>query len=163
MLQRRQHDARDLPRTDHEHLAVVVQVAGEEDDDADLRQLGRLKAERPELDAEVGLVRLVADPRQPRQQQQRDPGEGDQVAVALEHLVVAQEDDRQRERDQPDHEPVRLVAREALVEPEQHHDAERGEQRDQREQERVGVGQARADHEVGREAEARGSRGRRRR
>ena len=83
-----------------------------------------------------------------------DADDRDQVAVALEHLVVAQEDDRQRKQDQADHEPGRLVAREPLVEAEEHHDAECRQQRYEWEKEGVGVGQARADHEVRREADA---------
>ena len=45
----------------HEHLARVAQVRGEEDDDGDLPELRRLEGDRPELDAEVGAVDLLAD------------------------------------------------------------------------------------------------------
>ena len=76
---------------DDQHLAVLAQVAGEEDDDADLRELGRLEGERADLDPEVGAVDLLADPRQARRQQQQQADDGDRVAVALEHVVVAQE------------------------------------------------------------------------
>ena len=46
MLERRQHQPGDVARPDDEHLPVLVQVAGQEDDDADLRQLGRLEGDR---------------------------------------------------------------------------------------------------------------------
>ena len=48
----------------------------------------------PMLDAEVGAVDLLADPRHARQQQQHQAGERDRVAVALEHAQVAQQEDR---------------------------------------------------------------------
>ena len=77
-----------------EHRPRVVQVARQEDDDADLRELGRLEADRPEVDRQVGAVGRAADPGDPRQEQQHDRRDGDHVAVALERAVVAQEHDR---------------------------------------------------------------------
>ena len=71
VLQRRQRHPEHAPRADDQHLAVLAQVAGEEDDDRDLRELGRLEGERADLDPEVGAVDLLADPRQPRRQQQQ--------------------------------------------------------------------------------------------
>ena len=116
-------------------------------------ELGRLERHRPEPDAQVGAVDLLPDPGHAREQEQEQPGRGDRVAVALEHAEVAQEDDRDREQDQPDHEPLRLVARERLVDPVDHHEPEAREHRDQREQVRVGVGQRDADHDVPRQAQ----------
>ena len=153
VLERRQGDAEHPPGADDQHLAVLAQVAGEEDDDADLRELGRLEGERPDLDPEVGAVDLLADPRQPRRQQQQQPDRGDRVPVALEHVVVAQELDRQREEDQAEDEPVGLVAGQAVVDPVDHHQADRGQQGDQREEVRVGVGQPDPQVDVGGEAE----------
>ena len=111
------------------------------------------KLSGPSLTLEVGLVGRLADARQARQEQQGDARERDQVAIALQDLVVAQEDDRQRERHQSHHEPVRLVPRQPVVEAEQHHHAERGQQRHEREQEGIGVGKPGPDHEVGRQAQ----------
>ena len=71
VLQRRQRHPEHAPRPDDQHLAVLAQVAGEEDDDRDLRELGRLEGERADLDPEVGAVDLLADPRQARRQQQQ--------------------------------------------------------------------------------------------
>ena len=96
---------------DGQQLAVLVQVAREEDDDADLRDLRRLEGERAEVDLEVGAVHLRADARQPRRHQQQDPDGRDQVAVALEHVVVAQEEDRRREQGRPGDEDRRLLQR----------------------------------------------------
>ena len=81
------------------------------------------------------------------------PGRGDRVAVALEHRVVAQEHDRGHEHHQADHEPLRLLARQLGVDPVDHHQAERGQHRGQREQVRVGVGQPRADEQVREQAQ----------
>ena len=72
VLQRRDRQPRDAAGCDREQLPLLVQVAGEEDDDADLGDLGRLEGERPEVDVEVGAVDLRPDARQPRRQQQQD-------------------------------------------------------------------------------------------
>ena len=117
----------EAPRALHEHLPRVAQVRGEEDDDRDLAELGRLEGDRPELDAEVGAVDLLADPGHARQQQQQQRDRGDRVAVALEHAEVAQQQDRRREQDQPDHEPLRLLARQRVVDPVDDDEAEAGE------------------------------------
>ena len=100
-------------RADDQHLALLAQVAGQEDDDGELAELGRLEGERADVDAEVGAVDLGADPGHARQHQQDQPGGDDHVPVALEHVVVLEEDDRRHEQDQPDDEPVGLVAGEA--------------------------------------------------
>ena len=120
---------------------------------ADLRELGRLKGERADVDPEVGAVDLGPDSRQARGEKQQQPDDGDRVPIALEHVVVAQEVDRQREQHQTEDEPVRLVAGEVFVDPVDHHQAERGQQGGEREQVRVGVGQPQAQVDVGREAD----------
>ena len=145
--------AGEAPRALHEHLARVAQVRGEEDDDRDLAELGRLEGDRADADAQVGAVDLLADARHARQQEQQQPGRGDRVAVALEHAEVAQEDDRGGEQHEPDHEPLRLLARERLVDPVDHDQAEARQHRDEREQVRVRVGQRDADHQVAAQAQ----------
>ena len=77
----------------------------------------------------------------------------DQVAVALEHVVVAQEDDRRRERAEAEQEDGRLLDREGLVDPVEHDEPDRRERRAQREQVRVGVRQRDPQEEVGAEAD----------
>ncbi len=136
-----------------EQLALLGQVAGEKDDDRDLRQFGRLEVDRAERDAEVCAVDLRADPRQPRRQQQQDPGSGDHVPVALEHVVVAQEDDRRAEQHQSEDEDRRLVEGELVVDPVDEDEADRREQGTQREQVGVGIGQAQAQEDVRADAE----------
>ena len=81
------------------------------------------------------------------------PTAGDRVAVALEHVVVAQELDRQGEEDEAEDEPVGLVAGQVGVDPVDHHQAEGRQQRHQREEVGIGVGQADAQVEVGGEAD----------
>ncbi len=82
------------------------------------------------------------------------PTRGDRVAVPLEHAQVAQQQDRRGEQDQPDDEPLRLLARELLVDPVDDDEAEAGEHRDEREQVRVGVRQREAQEQVPGEAQA---------
>ena len=136
-----------------EHLAMLPQVAGEEDDHRELAELRRLEGDRADVDAEVGAVDLRADPGDARQEEQEQPAEHDQVAVALEHEVVLEEDDRRHEQDQPDDEPVGLIAGEGLVDPVEHHQPDGGQQRDEREQVGVGVGEPDAQEDVRAEAD----------
>ena len=157
MLQWGEGDAEEAPRPDHQQLAVLTQIGGEEDDDADLGQLGRLEGDRTEADPQVGAVDLGADQRQPRGHQQGEADQGDRVPVPLEHRVVAEDLDHDREEDQPEHEPVGLVAGQLTtqfgVEPVEHDESEGGQQRHQREEVRVSVGQADPDVDVGGEAD----------
>ena len=112
------------------------------------------KLERPDVHAQVGAVHLRADAGQARQHQQADADRGDHVAVALEHPHVAQQQHRGDEQRDAGHEPAGLLARERLVDPVDDHQAEGGQQRDEREQIRIGVRQRRADEQVHREAQA---------
>ena len=138
----------------HEHVAHVVQVARQEDDDRDLRELGRLELERADADREVRAVGRAADAGQARRQEQQDPHDRDRVPVALERAVVAQEQDRRAEEREPDAEQRRLLPRQAGVDPVDLDQPEAGEQRHQRVQVRVGVRQPRADEEVADQAGA---------
>ena len=91
------------------------------------------KASGPILTPRKAPLTCCADTRQPRRQQQQQADPGDRVPVALEHVVVAQELDRQREEDQAEDEPVGLVACQVGVDPVDHHQAEGGQQGDERE------------------------------
>ena len=90
---------------------------------------------------------------QPRHHQQDQAAGDDQVPVALEDEVVLEQDDRRHEEEQADDEPVRLIAGEGLVDPVEHHQPDRREQGDEREQVRVGVGQPDAQEDVRGEAD----------
>ena len=148
-------DPQDPSRAQHHDLAGVAQVAGQEDDQADLGELGRLEAQAAgHLDPQIGAVDLLADPRQAREHEQQQRHRDDHVAVLLELAVVAEGDDRHREQDQPEHEPLRLLAGVGGADPVDHHDPEAGQQRHQREHVGVGVGQRDADQDVGGQAQA---------
>ena len=99
------------------------------------------KESGPIVDAEVGAVHLRADARQARQHQQPDADRGDHVAVALERPQSRRKQDRRGEQHDAERRTSRLLARERVVDPVDHHQPEGREQRDQREQVRVGVGQ----------------------
>ena len=142
------------PAVRHEHLTRVAQVRGEEDDDRDLAELGRLEGDRAELDAEVGAVDLLADEREAREQQDREADGRDRVAVALEDREVLQQEHGRGEEPEAEDEPLRLLAREVVVDAVDHHEPEAGEHGDQREHVRIGVRQREADHQMRREAEA---------
>ena len=59
----------EAPRAHHHHLPGVAQVAGQEDDQPDLGELGRLEDEQTgDAHAQVGAVGLVADTRQAREE-----------------------------------------------------------------------------------------------
>jgi len=153
VLQRRDRQPHEPPRAEHEHLPRVAQVAREEDDDRDLRELRRLEGERPEVRAEVGAVDLAADPGQPGQDQHPDAGQRDHVAVALEDRDVAQQDDRRGEQEEARDEPLRLLAGQRLVDPVDDDQAEARQRGNQREQVRVRVRERHAHDDMARNAE----------
>ena len=108
----------------------------------------------PELDAEVGAVDLLADPRHARQQQQ---GEADRPrscsgsarargSRAAATIVATKSTS-------PITNHCACSRASVVVDPVDHHEAEAGQHGDQREQVRVGVGQREADHDVRGEAE----------
>ena len=84
---------------------------------------------------------------------QRDRAERDQVAVALEDVVVAKEDDRRGERGEAQEEERRLLDGQALLDPVEHHQADRREDRAEREEVRIRVRERRAQEEVRRDAD----------
>ena len=64
-------------------------------------------------------------PGQSRQQQQPDARRRDRVAVALQHVVVADQEDRDAEEREADHEPLGLLARQLGVDPVDQHQPDR--------------------------------------
>ena len=104
-------DGRQAQRADprvllDEQGAVLRQVAGQEDDQDHLEQLGRLAAERPELDGQALAVDLGAE--HEGQQQQADPGRGPRVLVAAQPAVRADDDRQGRHDGQGDEQPDEL-------------------------------------------------------
>ena len=79
----------------HQQRPVLRQVAGQEDDEDDLEQLGRLAAERSELEGQALAVDLRAEDE--GQQQQPDADRRPGVLVAAQPAVGA-DDDAERRR-----------------------------------------------------------------
>ena len=128
-----------------EQLALLVQVGREEDHDEDLAELGRLEAERSDLDPQARAVDGLPDPRDHRQHQQDQPEQADRVGVGVEHLVVPNDHQRRRERHEPDGDPRRLLGGETARQPEDHREAQTDEDAGRREQRRVGARREPAD------------------
>ena len=81
-----------------EHLTLLAQVGGEEDDQEDLRELARLELDRADVHPQPRAVDRRAEPGHARQEQERDRRDPEQVLVVLEHAVVAaQAEQRERE------------------------------------------------------------------
>ena len=97
----RHHQHEHRPAPDHEqrpeilepalrqHLSLLAQVAGEEDDQEDLRDLAGLELERSDVHPEPRPVDVLAEAGQRRQEQEPDRAEPEQVLVVFEHAVVA--------------------------------------------------------------------------
>ena len=137
-----------------EHLALLAQVAGEEDDQEDLRELARLELERADVDPEARAVDGRAEPGQRRQHEQHDRRDAEEVLVALElPVVVAQQEERRRERPERDHDPETLAKRVRGVQPVDLGQADARQQPGHRQQVRIGVRDGQAGDEVGREVE----------
>ena len=154
VLDRRDRDPEHPARAGDHQLAGVAQVAGQEDHQTDLGELRRLEHEQPgDADAQVGTVGLVADPRQPGQDQQSQRDRHDHVSVLLELAVVPERHDRDREQDQAEHEPLSLLAGQRGIDPVDHHQPEAGQQGDQREHVRVRIRKRHPDEHVPRDAQ----------
>jgi hypothetical protein len=109
------HIARTGPRSrQRERVAVQHEVAGERDDQQHFRDLTGLEAERSDTDPDPGAVDLLAEARDDRQQEQHDGGEAAGVREALEHAVVAQQDERGHEQPDPERHPDQLLLGEAV-------------------------------------------------
>jgi hypothetical protein len=94
VLEGRQGNSKNSPGTYHQNFSLLAQVARQEDHDAELCDLGWLESDWPELNREVGVVGDRADAWHSREEQQTDSHRRDHVAVSLENVVVAEEDDR---------------------------------------------------------------------
>jgi hypothetical protein len=155
VLERRNRDAEDPSRPHHHDLARVSQVAGQEDDEADLGELGGLEHEHSrDPHAQIGPVGLVSDPGQAGQQQQAERDEGDDVPVLLKLAVVPEDDDRDREQNQAEYEPLGLLAGVGGADPVDHHDPEARQQRHQGKHVGIRVRQRDADEDVPGDAQA---------
>ena len=110
----------DLPRAAGDQLAVVGQVAGEEDGQRQLGELTWLEVDRAEADPDPGAAERAAEPRHERQQQQADAGEQEDPAVAGQVGGPLHDDQRQHEGADGQHAPGRLQAGQVFVQPSDH-------------------------------------------
>ena len=102
-------DVLELPA--RERLALLAQVAREEDDEADLRELARLELDRPEVDPEPRAVDRSPSPGTDGSSSSATAADAEQVAVRLEDAVVVPEpDQRPAEGRDADQHPHRLSA-----------------------------------------------------
>ena len=138
-----------------QHLALLAEVGGEEDDEEHLRELAGLEAERADVDPEPRAVHRPADHRQRRQREQDDRCHAADVLVALDPPVVASEDEAARwPWRHADDDPGGLAQRVGGVDAVDLGDADRRQQRHERQEVRVGVGHCEAQHEVRCQVEA---------
>ena len=138
-----------------ERLPLLAQVRGEEDDQEDLRELAGLKPERAEVHPQAGAVHGRPDAGYPRQEEEHDRSDPEQVLVLLEHAEVAsQADEGKGEQPDADHDPEALLEGVVRAEAVDLGHADRGEQAGHRQEIRVGVRDGRARDEMRSEVEA---------
>ena len=147
MTERRQVHAEAPLGGDRQHLALLAQIAGQEDHHQHLGQLAQLHT-------------LTATHRDPQarpvdgsaehcgEHQQAHGREPDDVPVALEHPVVGQEHDDGAEHDAAEGHPQRLLTCQHRVNAVQLGQADSGERGHDGDEVRIAVGRAQAQHEV---------------
>ena len=104
----------EVHRLEGQRLAVLDEVAGEEDGEGDLGELAGLEADRPDLDPDLGAADLLAETGHERQQQQHDADEQERVAVAGEVAGPAHDDEGGDVGADADRGPRRLEPGEAV-------------------------------------------------
>src|SRR5581483_5987887 len=114
----------------------------------------RLELEPADVHPEPRAVHRLAEPRQERHEEQRDRAEPEEVLVVLEQAVVAaQTEQHEREDDDTDDDPRSLLQRIVRAEAVDLDQPDRGQQRRDREQIRIRVGNGEPRNEVRREIE----------
>ena len=140
----------DLPRPAGDQLAIIGEIAGEEDGEGQLGELAGLEVDRPDAHPDAGAGERAADTGDEREHEQGDADEQERPAIAGE--VGWPLDDRQGEHegDDGDDAPRRLQPRKALrLEASDHHVADAVKQGDEGEQRRIGTAGEPAHGEVG--------------
>ena len=108
VARRREADPEDRAVRHRQHLAPVAQVAREEHDEQELRELAGLHLDAAEPKPQLRAV--DGRPDDHRDEEQADRGGREQVRVGLEPAVVADQEDHAQESQQADDDPHRLVA-----------------------------------------------------
>ncbi len=138
-----------------EHLTLLPEVRGQEDDEEHLRKLAGLEAERPDVDPQAGAVHGAPDDGQCWQHEQDHRRDRADVLVALDPAVIASEGEQHRGHgDHADDDPRRLAQRVGGVDAIDLDHADGRQQRDERQEVRVCVGHGEAQHEMCGEVEA---------
>ena len=137
-----------------EDFALLAHVAREEDDQRDLRELARLEPQRPEVHPEPRAVHGQPQHGQDRQEQQSDRGQPEDVLVRLElAVVVAEQEERQREKGDRDDDPGALLECVARMEAVDLRQPDRRQEAGDRQQVRIRERHRVTGHEMSRQVE----------
>ena len=143
--------------TDHrEAVPVTHQIAGKEDREADLGDLAGLEGEAGNRNPQRCAVDGATDSRQERHQQQQDAGRHENVAEALQHpMIVQQQHDQQRQRHRDcgphqlsDAERFPALVASAEIDAVDHRHPQSVEHGGDRQDQRVGVGGTEAQRQM---------------
>ena len=143
---RRHRERPDAALGVRQHLAVLLEVGGEEDHKQDLHGFPRLDAPRPDFYPDPRAVDLSADDRKERRDEQQDAEQRPRPLVPGEGGEVARHDDRGREGSRSDDRPRELLQEEIRREPLDQHESDRGESGGDRQKDLVAA-KADADEE----------------
>ena len=152
VLGRRQGDPEQVARGHGEQDLLVVEVAREEDDDGELRELGRLDAEAEGMDPQLGAVDRRAEDDGADEERQADGA--DDVPVTVELHVVADDEHGDDEQSGADQQPLPLRERQRRLDAEDLREPDRRQQGGDRQQERVGLWEQDPHHHVQQQEDA---------
>src|SRR5439155_1057389 len=99
---RRDRERADAARRAREHLAVLLEIGGEEDDEEELHRLPRLDRRGTDLDPDPRAVDLAPDHRQQRRDEEEKPGDRERRDPE-EQRELGEARARDRETLRPDH------------------------------------------------------------
>ncbi len=140
VARRREADTEDRAVRHRQHLAVLAQEARQEDDQQQLRELAGLHLHA--LEAQPQLRAVHRCPHHHGHEQEADRRRSEQVSVRLQPAVVADEKHHPQEPQEADDDPHGLVAGQRGAEAVDLGEAERAQERGQRQEPRVGPRQA---------------------
>ena len=134
----RNRHSQDPPGAHGKYLSHVLEIRCEKDDQQDLGEFPRLKADRPQMDPELRPVDVT--PEHGGEDQQQDSRDAYQETVVAEDPQIPHEDQHEQKHHEPHDQPQGLLKRQPLVDAVDDEDAESGEQRGHRQEIGIGVG-----------------------
>ena len=146
--QARELDAEHGAVGDGQQLAVLGQVAGEEQDDEDLGELTGLELEAADLDPQLGAIDLGAD--EHGQHEQDDAGDAQDVFVAFDDLEVLHHGERAYHEGHAQEQENHLAQRGVGLQTRDEGDADAREREHDGQDRRVGAGREDAHADMGR-------------